>query len=54
MKMKSLVAAMGLGMMAGAATILMIPRHSQAYRMADDAAQTVKNEASRLMDRVGM
>ena len=54
MKMKSFVAAMGLGMMAGAATILMIPRHSQAYRMADDAVQTVKNEASKLMDRVGM
>ena len=54
MKVKSFVATIGLGMVAGAATMLMIPRHSQAYRIADDAAHAVKEEAAKLIDRVSM
>ena len=54
MKVKSFVATIGLGMVAGAATMLMIPRNSQAYRIADDAAHAVKEEAVKLIDRVSM
>ncbi len=50
MQVKSFVASLGLGMVAGAATILMMPKQSQAYRMADDAAQTIKMEAGKMLD----
>ena len=50
MQIKTFVASLGLGALAGAATILMMPKHSQAYRMADDAAQALKMEAGKMMD----
>ncbi len=50
MQVKSLIATVGLSMAAGAAAVLMLPKHSDAYRMADDAAQTIKHEAGKLMD----
>ena len=49
MQVKSMIASVGLGMVAGAAAILMIPRHSEAYRMADDATQNLKHQADRMM-----
>jgi len=52
MQMKSMLASVGLGMVAGAAAILMIPKHSEAYRLADDAAHTIKQEAGRMIDRI--
>lgn len=52
MKTKSFLFTMGLGMVAGAATMLMIPRHSEAYRMADDAVQTLKQEAGKMLDSI--
>lgn len=50
MQVKTFVASVGLGMVAGAAAMLMIPKHSQVYRVADDAAQTIKHEAGRMLD----
>lgn len=50
MKVKSLVTTIGLGMAAGAAAVLMMPKHSEVYRKANNAAQTVKHEASRMLD----
>lgn len=52
MQMKTWIASLGLGMVAGAATVLMMPKHSQAYRMADDAAHTIKMEAGRMLDSI--
>ncbi len=50
MQVKSLIATVGLSMAAGAAAVLMLPKHSEAYRLADDAAQTIKQEAGKMMD----
>ena len=50
MEVKSFIASLGLGMAAGAAAVLMMPKQSQAYRMADDAAQTIKMEAVMMLD----
>ena len=50
MQVKSMIASIGLGMVAGAATVLMMPKHSEAYRMADDAAHAIKQEAGRMLD----
>ena len=52
MQVKSLLLTMGIGLVAGAATVLMIPRHSEAYRMADDAAHTIKQSAGRMLDSI--
>lgn len=52
MQMKTWIASIGLGMAAGAAAILMIPKQSQTYQMADDAAQTIKTEASKIIDAI--
>ena len=52
MQMKTWIASLGLGMVAGAATVLMMPKHSQAYQMADDAAQTIKMEAGKMLDAI--
>jgi len=54
MKVKTWLATAGLGMVAGAAAILMVPRHSQFYHTANDAAQTVKQEATKWIDRMVM
>ena len=50
MQVKTMITTVGLGMVAGAAAILMMPKHSQAYQMADDAAQTIKMEAGSMLD----
>ena len=52
MKMSSFLATMGVGMVAGAATMLMIPKHFEAYRMADDAANAIKQEAGKMLDSI--
>ena len=52
MQVKSLIATVGLSMAAGAAAVLMLPKHSQAYRMADDAANSIKQEAVKMMDNM--
>lgn len=52
MQVKTLVASLGLGMAAGAAAILMMPKHSKAYQMADEAAHTIKTEAGRMLDQM--
>lgn len=52
MQIKSLITTVGLGMVAGAAAVLMMPKHSEAYRMADDAAHTIKREAGKMIDNM--
>lgn len=47
---KLCAASLGLGMLTGAAVVLMLPKHSEAYRMADSAAKTVKMEVGKLVD----
>lgn len=50
MQVKTWITSVGLGMVAGAAAILMIPRRSEAYRIADDTAQSIKHSAVKMMD----
>jgi len=52
MQMKTWIASLGLGAAAGASAILLMPKHSQAYRMADDAAHTIKMEAGKMLDAI--
>lgn len=52
MQAKTWITSVGLGMVAGAAAILMIPRRSEAYRIADDAAQSIKHSAVKMMDNM--
>ncbi len=50
MQVKSVLLTVGIGAVAGAATMLLIPRHSEAYRLADDAAHSLKQGAERVID----
>lgn len=50
MEVRSFAATLGVGMVAGAATMLMIPRHSRAYRTADEAAHAIKKSVKHTMD----
>ena len=52
MQLKTWIVSLGLGAAAGAAAILMMPKQSQAYRMADDAAHTIKMEAGKMLDAI--
>ena len=50
MELKTAAVSLGLGMVSGAAVVLMLPKHSEAYRMANQAAKTVKMEAAKMVD----
>lgn len=50
MEIKSFATTLGVGMVAGAATMLLIPRHSQAYRTADEAAHAIKKSVKHKID----
>ena len=50
MEVKAFAATLGLGLMAGAATALMIPKQSKLYKTANNAAQTLKQEVTDAMN----
>ncbi len=50
MKVKSFATTLGAGMLAGAAVMLMMPKHSEAYRAANHAAASVRKKMSHAMD----
>ena len=50
MEIKSFATTLGVGMVAGAATMLLIPRHSQAYRTADEAAHAINKRVNHTID----
>lgn len=50
MEVKSFAAAMGAGMLAGAAVMMMVPRRSAVYQAADDAAHSIKRSVTNAMD----
>ena len=50
MEIKAFAATLGLGMLAGAAVAMMLPKDSAVYRAADDAAQTVKDGVADAID----
>lgn len=52
MQVKSFIATVGLGVVAGAATVLLLPKSSPVYRKADEAVQTIKDEAVRMIDQM--
>lgn len=50
MKAKTFLATVTLSAAAGAATVLLLPKHSKIYRVAEDIAETVKMEAGRMFE----
>lgn len=50
MEIKSFAATLGLGMVAGAAAVLMLPKQSKAYRKANNVAQMLKEEVSQAVN----
>ena len=46
MEVKTFAATLGLGMAAGAAAMLMIPKQSKVYKAADNAATKLKEEVT--------
>jgi len=49
LQIKSFITSVGLGMVAGAAAILMVPKHSDAYRIADDTVHSIKKNANKMI-----
>ena len=52
MEIKSFAATLGVGILAGAATMLMIPKQSSVYKAADDAAMTVKRGVTHAVENM--
>lgn len=50
MEIKAFLATMGLGVVAGAAAALMIPKQSDVYQTADKAAKAMKQEVRKVMN----
>ena len=50
MEVKTFAATLGVGMLTGAAVMLMIPKQSSVYKAADDAAMTIKHGVSHAME----
>ena len=50
MEMKGIAPAVGAGMLAGAAVMMMVPKRSAMYQAADDAAHTIKRKVSDVVD----
>ena len=49
MELKTAALSLGIGMAAGAAVVLMLPKNSEVYRMAQDVARSVQMEAVKMM-----
>ena len=50
MQIKGWITTIGLGAIAGAAAVFLMPKHSDAYRMANNTVQNLKMEAGKMMD----
>ena len=50
MEIKAFAATLGLGMVAGAAVTLMLPKHSKVYQFASNTAETIKEDVSDMFD----
>lgn len=52
MEMKSFVATMGVGMVAGATVVMMLPKRSKVRVMATRAARSVEHAVHKTADRI--
>ena len=52
MQVRSLLITASVSMAAGAAAVLMLPKQSDAYRMANHAAKAIKQEAGKMMENM--
>ena len=50
MEVKAFAATLGLGLVAGAAAAMMIPKQSKVYRAASDAAEALKQEVAQAVN----
>lgn len=49
MRLSAVIATMGLGAIAGAATVLMMPKQCEVYRIANHAAKNLKHGAEKII-----
>lgn len=52
MEVKAFAATLGVGMLTGAAVMMMIPKQSSVYKAADDAAMTIKHGVTQAVDSI--
>ena len=52
MQMKSFLLTMGAGIAVGALGAMMLPKNSEVYQFASDAADTVKQEAEKAIQSI--
>lgn len=50
MQMKGFLTTMGIGLAVGALGAMMLPKSSDAYKLAKDAADTIKTGAEKAVD----
>ena len=50
MQIKGWIATVGVGAVAGAAAVFLMPKHSNAYQVANDTMQAIKMEAGKMVD----
>ena len=50
MQVKTFATTLGVGMLTGATMMLMIPKHSCAYKIADETAATIMQGMSHAVD----
>ena len=50
MEIKAFAATLGIGMLAGAAVTLMLPKQSKVYQTANDAANAIKQGVTNAYD----
>lgn len=52
MEIKTAAISLGIGMIAGAAAALMIPKQSKPYQVASDVADTIKSGVTQISDTI--
>lgn len=54
MEVKTFAVTLGLGMAAGAAAVLLMPKQSKVYKTADETARKLKEEVSETISHMKM
>ena len=53
MQVRTFLAAMAAGITVGALGVMMLPRSSGIYHIANETASVIKNEAEKAIDSIG-
>ncbi|MBQ7565996.1 MAG: hypothetical protein IJT18_02650 [Oscillospiraceae bacterium] len=52
MEIKTAAISLGIGMLAGAAAVMMLPKQSKPYQVASEVADTIKSGVTQIADTV--